>query len=502
MNKHLAHDDTVALNPNTLVALLCKPAAQFTRADIVRAVEELGIRMLNLRYVAGDGRLKMLDFVINSRAHLETVLSMGERVDGSSLFPFVDAQSSDLYVVPRYRTAFVNPFAQEPTIDILCSFFTPDGNPLGSSPENVLAKAQQSLRERTGYTLEALGELEYYIFDRVEEIYPITEQRGYHESHPFSKWGIVRREAMMHLARMGAQIKYGHAEVGNIVRDGHQMVQGEIEFLPVPVEEAADQVVLAKWVLREVAYAHGLEVSFAPKIIVGQAGSGFHVHTRLMRDGVNAFVEDGEVSQAAREVIAGYLMCARSLTAFGNTVPTSYLRLVPKQEAPTSICWGRSNRSVLVRVPLGWTGDAVGMARRVNPAGPGIEPPQGPNPQTVEVRSGDGSANVHFYMAAMTVAARYGLQHPDSLAVARRLRVDADASTITTLEQLPASCAESGRALRDDRFIYSEDDVFPARLIDSVVQGLEATDDEGLSERLFGDERALKALVQEHLHCG
>lgn len=502
MNKHLAHDDTIELNPSTLVALLGKPAEQFTRADIVRAVQDLGIRMLNLRYVAGDGRLKQLDFVINNRAHLETVLSMGERVDGSSLFSFVDAESSDLYVVPRYRTAFINPFAEEPTIDILCSFFTRHGNPLPSSPENVLAKAAQSLRERTGYTLEALGELEYYIVDRVEDIYPIAEQRGYHESHPFSKGGTIRREAMMHLARMGAQIKYGHAEVGNIVRDGRQMVQGEIEFLPVPIEEAADQVVLAKWVLREVAYAHGLEVSFAPKIIVGQAGSGFHVHTRLMKDGVNAFVEDGDLSEAARKVIAGYLMCACSLSAFGNTVSTSYLRLVPNQEAPTRICWGRSDRSVLVRVPLGWTGEAVGMARHANPVEPGVEPPQGPNPQTVEVRSGDGSANVHFYMAAMTVAARYGLEHPDSLAVAQRLLVDADASSVEAPKQLPASCVESGRALREDRSIYRQDDVFPTRLIDSVVEELEATDDEGLSERLFGDEAGLAALVRAHLHCG
>lgn len=206
MNKHLAPDDTIALNPSTLVALLGKPAEQFTRADIVRAVEDLGIRMLNLRYVAGDGRLKKLDFVINSRAHLETVLSMGERVDGSSLFSFVDAESSDLYVVPRYRTAFINPFAEEPTIDLLCSFFTRHGDPLPSSPENVLAKAQRSLQARTGYTLEALGELEYYIFDRVEDIYPVAQQRGYHESNPFSKGGAVRCEAMMHLARMGAQI--------------------------------------------------------------------------------------------------------------------------------------------------------------------------------------------------------------------------------------------------------------------------------------------------------
>jgi preprotein translocase subunit SecF len=101
-----------------------------------------------------------------------------------------------------------------------------------------------------------------------------------------------------------------------------------------------------------VAYKHGLEVSFAPKIIVGQAGSGMHFHTRLVKDGVNLMADDKGLTDTARKVIAGYLMCSESLTAFGNTVPTSFLRLVPHQEAPTSICWGDRNRSVLVRVPL------------------------------------------------------------------------------------------------------------------------------------------------------
>ena len=94
-------NDQLALNPNKVVKALQKPAAEFTRQDIIRFIEQNDIRMVNFRYVAGDGRLKKLNFVINSKAHLERVLAMGERVDGSSLFPFVSADSSDLYVVPR-----------------------------------------------------------------------------------------------------------------------------------------------------------------------------------------------------------------------------------------------------------------------------------------------------------------------------------------------------------------------------------------------------------------
>ena len=107
----MLESDTVALNPNQLVRALDKPADDFTKSDIIAYIEANNIQMLNLRYLGGDGRLKMLNFVIQSRAQLDRVLTMGERVDGSSLFSFVEATSSDLYVVPRFRSAFVNPFS-------------------------------------------------------------------------------------------------------------------------------------------------------------------------------------------------------------------------------------------------------------------------------------------------------------------------------------------------------------------------------------------------------
>jgi len=494
-------NDRLALNPNKLVKALQKPAADFTRADLVRFIEHNDIRMLNFRYVAGDGRLKKLNFVINSRAHLDKVLAMGERVDGSSLFPFVAAESSDLYVVPRFRTAFVNPFTEIPTLDLICSFYDFRGEPLESAPEYILQKAQRVLGEQTGLVMEALGELEYYLFSEIDSIYPIVEQKGYHESHPFSKWGLVRREAMQVISEMGGNIKYGHAEVGNIISGDLEMVQHEIEFLPVPIEEAADQLVAAKWAIREVAYKHNLEVTFAPKIIAGQAGSGMHIHTRFMKDGRNAMADAGGLTETARKVIAGYLMSAESLTAFGNTVPTSFLRLVPHQEAPTSICWGDRNRSVLVRVPLGWQGVGDRMLRAANP----LEPAsvfEFDNNQTAELRSPDGSANIHLLLAGMAVAARHGLTHPGALELAEKLYVRADASRIQGLQQLPASCWESSEALARDRGLYEAAGVFPAGLIDSLINGLKSYDDLNLSEKLYGDADALKRLVNRHLHCG
>ena len=101
----------VSLNPNKLVKYLKKPVSEFTRHDIIRFIEENGIEMLNFRFVAEDGKLKTLNFVVTSRDYLESILATGERVDGSSLFSYIDADSSDLYVIPRFSSAFVNPFS-------------------------------------------------------------------------------------------------------------------------------------------------------------------------------------------------------------------------------------------------------------------------------------------------------------------------------------------------------------------------------------------------------
>ena len=495
-------NNQISLNPNRLVKFLGKTPEDFTKNDIIKFIEENDIRMLNFRYVGGDGKLKLLNFVINSKAYLNKILSAGERVDGSSLFSYIDASSSDLYVVPRYRTAYVNPFTEIPTLDILCSYYTKEGKPLESSPEYVLHKAHNVLKEKTGYSLEALGELEYYVFSELDHIYEIVPQKGYHESHPFSKWEFLRLEAMQTISEMGCQIKYGHSEVGNIISGDKEYVQHEIEFLPVPVEEAADQLVIAKWAIRKIAYKYGLEVSFAPKIIVGQAGSGMHVHSRLVKNGKNIIVDKDGLNDNARKLISGYLKMASSLSAFGNTVPTSFLRLVPHQEAPTNICWGDSNRSTLVRVPLGWKG-VDNMIYDANPMEVKKDETY-EDSQTVELRSPDGSANVHQLLAGMTVAAREGFENSKSLENAEKLYVSGDVHKMKDVKfaQLPDSCYSAAEKLIEDRKIYEKYGVFPKGMIDGLAEQLKGYNDENLSERMFGDGNALQALVDEYFHCG
>ncbi|MBO4536249.1 MAG: glutamine synthetase beta-grasp domain-containing protein, partial [Bacteroidales bacterium] len=266
-------------NINPLVQAIGKEPAAFTKKDLTDFIVQNEVRIVNFRYVAADGRLKTLNFPVTNRQYLDTILSYGERVDGSSLFPYIAADSSDLYVIPRFSTAYVDPFQEIPTVGFLCSYFTKDGLPLESAPEFTLRKAHKAFQERTGYTFEAMGELEFYLVDTDDGRFPAEDQHGYHESTPFAKFESFRADAIRAIAEVGGQIKYGHCEVGNFTLDGKIYEQNEIEFLVNPVESAADQLMMAKWILRSLAYQYGIDVTFAPKITTGKAGSGLHFHT-------------------------------------------------------------------------------------------------------------------------------------------------------------------------------------------------------------------------------
>ena len=503
-------DKNIALCPNDVVAFLGKRPQDFTREDLLRFITEKDIRMVDFMYPAEDGRVKTLNFTVNSLAYAETILSEGERVDGSSLFPsFIEAGNSDLYVIPRYRTAFVDPFNEIPTLCFLCSFFTKDGEPFECDPFDTLRRAGEAFTRSTGMRFEAMGELEYYVIAEEDPLFPATDQKGYHESEPFAKMNDFRRACMVHVARTGGQIKYGHSEVGNFSLEGKIYEQNEIEFLPCPLDTAADQLLLAKWVIRNLAYQWGLDVSFAPKITTGKAGSGMHIHMRLMKGERNATLgEDGRLSEEARRAIAGLMKMAPSITAFGNKNPTSYFRLVPHQEAPTNVCWGDCNRSALVRVPLGWS-SGKDMCSKANPS---EKPAQMDTTlkQTFEMRSPDCSADTYQLMAGLCVAARKGLEMPaeEALRLAGEKYVDMDihksenAAKLSTLEALPTCCAESADCLEAVRASYEAEGVFTPRTIDGILRALRSHQDSGLHEAARKDPDLMRRLVDEYFYCG
>lgn len=494
------------MNANPLVEHLQKPSSEFTKADIVSYIKDKGIRMVNFMYPAGDGRLKTLNFVINNAAYLDAILTCGERVDGSSLFSFIEAGSSDLYVIPRFRTAFVDPFSELPTLSMLCSFFNKDGEPLESSPEYTLHKASKAFTDVTGMEFEAMGELEYYVIAEEEELFPATDQRGYHESGPYAKFNQFRTQCMQYIAQAGGQIKYGHSEVGNFTLNGKIYEQNEIEFLPTRVEDAADQLMIAKWIIRNLAYQYGYDITFAPKITAGKAGSGLHIHMRIMKDGKNQMLKDGVLSETARKAIAGMMELAPSITAFGNTNPTSYFRLVPHQEAPTNICWGDRNRSVLVRVPLGWSAK-TDMCMIANP----LEAPSNydtTQKQTVEMRSPDGSADLYQLIAGLAVACRCGFEMPDALEIADKTYVNVNIhkkeneDKLKQLAQLPDSCVASADCLEKQRAAFEKYNVFSPAMIDGIISKLRAYEDRTLRSEVQDSPEEMLKLVEKYFHCG
>ena len=496
----------LALNPNKVVAFLGKPNKEFTKADIINYIEQNGIQMVNFMYPAGDGRLKTLNFVINNVAYLDAILTCGERVDGSSLFPFIEAGSSDLYVLPRFSTAFLDPFAEIPTLSMLCTYFNKDGQMLESSPENTLRKACKAFNKVTGMQFEAMGELEYYVIAPDDGLFPATDQKGYHESAPYAKFNAFRTQCMAYIAQAGGQIKYGHSEVGNFTIDGLIYEQNEIEFLPVAATDAADQLMIAKWIIRNLAYQYGYDITFAPKITAGKAGSGLHIHMRITKDGVNQMLDGGVLSATARKAIAGMMTLAPSITAFGNTNPTSYFRLVPHQEAPTNICWGDRNRSVLVRVPLGWAAKSD-MCCLANP----LEAPSHydtTQKQTVEMRSPDGSADIYQLIAGLAVACRYGFELENALEIAEKTYVNVNihqkenADRLKSLDSLPDSCAASAERLAAQREIFEKYNVFSPAMIDGVIKRLKSYNDTTLRADIADDQQKMLSLVHQYFHCG
>lgn len=488
-----------AFEPHPIVRLLGKPQSNFTCDDLVRATEQLCLRQVNLRYVGGDGRLKTLAFPINSREHLTEVLTRGERVDGSSVFAGAETEASDVYLVPRHRTAFLNPFGERTSLDVLCSFYAPDGTPLAHASEQVVRRASTALADATGLTLEAFGELEYYLVGHPDDAYPVEEDRGYQESTPFAKGEQVREQVLGHLNAMGIPLKYVHGEVGSLLEGDRQLVQHEVELQPLPLDQAADALVVAKWVVREVAHTHGMEATFAPSVSAGGAGNGLHIHSRLVRNGANAMVRKDGINDIGRRLIAGYLTSARALTAMGNTVPTSYLRFAEGEESPAAVCWGEKDRTGLVRVPLAWTGDVLpAMLAHANPGQHEALPSSAAHPQTVELRLGDGSADVHLLLAGMAVAARHGLSDPTSLDTAERLST----AQHDRFEQLPSSCAESADVLEAQRASFEADEVFPTTLIEAMLTRLRAYGDAALLDQVKEDRTAREELVRRHWHVG
>lgn len=481
---------------NPITKLTGKQREDLTREDLVKVILDNQLERITFHYIALDGKLKELRIPVIDKDQVELILTEGERVDGSSIFKgIVDPSKSDLYVVPAYRTAFFNPF-DEQSIDFICRFFTAEGKLAEFTPDNVLHNAAASLKEKTGLEFYAHSELEFYLIKEPENyLYPPEKQKGYHASGPFVKSTDVVNEMMSTITKIIGHVKYAHNEVGcfeNIQSDylelaGKSAEQVEIEFLLMPVQDCGDSVPLAKWIIRNIAYKYGYVATFVPKIENGQAGSGMHFHTALMKNGNNIMVnKKGELSEEAHKLIGGLCLYAPSLTAFGNMVSASYLRLVPHQEAPTKVCWSECNRSAMIRVPLGWT-NVSNLCQQINPQQK-TKYTYTQSRQTVELRSPDGSAFVHFLLAGMTMAAEWGLTNEkESLKLADQCHVIVNIHEQNTegLVDLPASCCESADLLLKEKDLYLKNNIFNERTLNTIASILQKENDRTLNDDLM-----------------
>ncbi len=510
---------------NPLSVLLDKEPKEFTRADLLQVIERKGIERITFHYTAIDGQLKEMKLPVADALQAETNLAEGERVDGSSLFKgMVETAMSDLYVVPVYSTAFLNPF-DDRSLDFVCRYFNKDGVLAPFTPDNILARAYDLFQKTTGLELRALGEIEFYLLSEGgKEIFPPRHQRGYHNASPFAKTGTIANDILRRITQLTGAVKYVHNEVGYVdsVRSELEEIRGkraeqlEVEYLPRPIPEMGDAVVIGRWLIRNIAWQHGCVATFAPKLEEGVAGTGLHFHLELRRDGRNMMAAPGGALTAeARRLVGGLCRYAESLTAFGNTTSSAYLRLVPNQEAPTYVCWSDLNRSAMIRVPLGWGADRH-LGHSLNPADTTPYEPSDSR-QTVEIRTPDGSALIHLLLAGIVMSADWAFHKDESIygkeprpsELADRLYVKgdifADKELLSRLTSLPASCVASSRILMRDRALYERNGIFPAGVLDYVVRLLQKEDDEFLNttlETLPADDRRveMRKLMHKDIH--
>ncbi len=455
--RELARNSDFFGGAETLEAAIGKPRNQWSTDDLVELVEGAGIRIASLMHVGGDGWLKSLDFAPRGADHLRRILEGGERADGSSLFPGSGIQvgASDILLRPRPSRAFLDPFAEIPTLVLLCGHADPSGRPLPQSPDTVVRRAWDRFRRETGHELHALGEVEFFLGKHrdTEDIYG-ADDRGYHAASPFVFGEALRREALTLLSDLGFPVKYAHSEVGYIEPRGDSDLiweQHEIELDLLPLPDAADAVVLTQWILRNLAHRQGFRCSTGPMMREGHAGNGLHFHLAPVRDGRCEPIRhsDGSFTDAARFLLAGLVTGGAALMAFGNRVPESFQRLSQGKEAPQRIAWGDLDRSALVRlpvVPTGSDGKAV-------PA------------STVEFRLPDGSAHPHLLLAgiAQSYLAARGREDLDELLE------NTSASGSSSQEDapgIPMDSSEVGRALSAFSGALEEGGVFPPGFVE------------------------------------
>ena len=358
--------------------------AKYTKEDIMRLVEENGVRFIRLQFTDIFGSLKNIAI---TEKQLEKALNNEIMFDGSSIEGFVRIEESDMYLRPNLDSFVIFPWRpqQGKVARLICDIYRPDGEPFDGDPRYALRRAIADAKE-LGFEMNVGPECEFFLFETDENGNATTktqDRAGYFDLAPTDKGENARRDMTLALEEMGFEIEASHHEVA----EG----QNEIDFKYGPALETADKIMTFKLVVKSIAQRHGLHASFMPKPIYGINGSGMHVNMSLMKDGKNAFYdENGKngLSDTAYYFIAGLLKHIKGLSAVTNPLVNSYKRLVPGYEAPVYLAWSCSNRTALIRVPA-----SRGMGTRV------------------ELRCPDPSSNPYLVLAVLLQAGLDGIKN-------------------------------------------------------------------------------------------
>lgn len=406
--------------------------AKFTREDIKRLAAEENVKFIRLQFTDILGTIKNVEIPVSQ---LEKALDNKMMFDGSSIEGFVRIEESDMYLYPDLNTWVVFPWTAEKgkVARLICDIYTPEGEPFAGDPRNNLRRVLKEM-EDLGFTNFNLGpEPEFFLFkldQKGEPTLELNDQGGYFDFAPTDLGENCRRDIVLELEEMGFEIEASHHEVAP--------GQHEIDFKYADALTACDQIQTFKLVVKTIARKHGLHATFMPKPLYGVNGSGMHMNLSLFKDGVNSFYEptgDLEMSDTARQFIAGILKHAPNFTAVTNPTVNSYKRLVPGYEAPCYVAWSARNRSPLIRIPA-----SRGLSTRV------------------EVRSVDPAANPYLAMAVLLKAGLDGIKNKltPPAPVDRNIYVMSKEERIEEgIIDLPATLAQALDQLKSDEVIVA-----------------------------------------------
>jgi glutamine synthetase len=442
-------------------------------AEVVRLAQDEGVEIVDFRFCDLPGLMQ--HFSAPAHQLTEEGFEDGYGFDGSSIRGFQEIQESDMILVPDPNTAVIDPFRQHKTLNLNCFVKDPlTGESYSRDPRYVAKKAEDYLTS-TGLADTAYfgPEAEFYIFndvrfhqdqhsssyavDSVEGIWnsnkdenpnlgfkPRTKE-GYFPVPPMDHFQDLRSEMILVMEQVGIEIEIQHHEVGTAG-------QAEIDMRFDTLLRMADKVMLYKYVTKSVAWAHNLSVTFMPKPLFQDNGSGMHCHQSLWRGGEPLFFSEtgyGGISDMARWYIGGLLAHASSVLAFAAPTTNSYKRLVPGYEAPVNLVYSQRNRSAAVRIPL---------------------VSKSPKAKRLEFRCPDPSANPYLAFAAMLMAGLDGVQNriepPDPV---DKDLYDLPPEELAAVPQVPGSLEEALAALESDQDYLLAGGVFTPDLIETWI---------------------------------